>query len=102
MSRVTGENHHVHHCHPDPPGWLGTHNAALSSVLVRRVARARATKHRTLGTGRRDVCDALDSHRILNREPKLRLGDHRVGHRGAEQPRSVNWALVVGGVNILQ
>ena len=28
---------------------------------------------------RRDGYDALDLHRILNREPKLRLGDHRVG-----------------------
>ena len=31
------------------------------------------------GGDRRDGNDALDSHRILNREPKLRRGGHRVG-----------------------
>ena len=65
--------------HPDPLGLLGQRNAALVAPLGYHVARARATKQRTLGADQQDGCDALDSHRILNREPKLRLGDHRVG-----------------------
>ena len=61
------------------PGQPGQRNAALVAPLGYHVARARATKQRTLGADRRDGYDALDSHRILNREPKLLWGGHRVG-----------------------
>ena len=61
------------------PSSLGQRNAALVASLVDGVAQATSPKQRTLGADRRDGYDALDSHRILNREPKLRRGGHPVG-----------------------
>ena len=50
---------------------------AYTASVRRQIA---APAHgRALGADRRDGYDALDSHRILNREPKLRWGGHRVG-----------------------